>query len=79
MDEKWFDLTPQQMRLYLTQNEIEEGNELQRKTRSKHYIEKVMFLCAVACPHFNDDGECIFDGKIGLWPFVEKVLRHRGC
>ena len=33
-----------------------------------------MFLCAGAGPRFNDDGEFIFDGKIGLWPFVETTV-----
>ena len=38
---------------------------------------KVMFLAAVARPQFNDNGECVFDGKIGMWPFVHKVPAKR--
>lgn len=36
-----------------------------------------MFLCAVARPRFNLEGEVIFDGKIGIWPFVEEVAAKR--
>lgn len=32
-----------------------------------------MFLCAVAHPRFDDSGTCIFDGKLGIWPFIQKV------
>lgn len=37
-----------------------------------------MFLTAVARPRFNADGQCIFDGKIGIWPFTEQVAAKRG-
>ena len=36
-----------------------------------------MFLAAVAHPHSNAEGECIFEGKIGMWPFVERVEAKR--
>jgi hypothetical protein len=36
-----------------------------------------MFLAAVARPRFDDDGVCTFDGKIGIWPFVERVAAKR--
>jgi hypothetical protein len=36
-----------------------------------------MFLCALARPRFDDNGNCTFDGKIGMWPFVEKVEAQR--
>ena len=43
-----------------------------RTCRSKKFMEKIMFLCAVARPRFDPvTNECIFDGKIGIWPFVE--------
>jgi hypothetical protein len=35
-----------------------------------------MFLTTVARPRYNAEGECTFDGKIGIWPFLERV-RHR--
>ena len=31
-----------------------------------------MFLCAVARPRFDTARNCTFDGKIGVWAFVEK-------
>ena len=27
-----------------------------------------MFLCAVACPHFNPSANSWWDGKLGIWP-----------
>ena len=36
-----------------------------------------MFLCAVARPRFDPAGECTFDGKIGLFPFVERAPAQR--
>lgn len=36
-----------------------------------------MFLTCVARPRFSRTGECIFDGKIGLFPFTEVVLAKR--
>jgi hypothetical protein len=35
-----------------------------------------MFLSAVAQLRF-ENGECVFDGKIGIWPFVERVAAKR--
>jgi hypothetical protein len=29
-----------------------------------------MFLTAVARPCFDEDGNCTFDGKVSMWPFV---------
>ena len=48
-----------------------------RSTRHKSHIIKVMFLCAIARPRFNQAGVCTFDGKIGLWPFTETVVALR--
>jgi len=31
---------------------------------------KVMFLCALARPRMDNEGNCIFDGKIGCFPLV---------
>ncbi len=36
-----------------------------------------MFLCALARPRFDDNGNCTFDEKIGMWPFVEEVEAQR--
>ena len=48
-----------------------------RTVGHKSHILKVMFLVAVARPRYNDDDECTFDGKIGAWPFVERVAARR--
>jgi hypothetical protein len=64
---------------------MKNGSSLQKRTCAyilhlarmfrvnKDHIIKAMFLCAVAHPCFNPAGECTFDGKIGLFPFVERV------
>jgi hypothetical protein len=36
-----------------------------------------MFLSAVARPRFDELGNCTFDGKIGMWPFVKQVAAQR--
>ncbi|KAK9672628.1 hypothetical protein RND81_12G113300 [Saponaria officinalis] len=39
---------------------------------SKRYITKVMFMCAVSRPIYDAEGELIFDGKIGMFPFTKQ-------
>lgn len=73
VDEKWFFLTEQQMRMYLAPGE----EAPLRVSQKKDHVVKVMFLAAVARPRYNENGECIFDGKIGMWPFVERVAARR--
>jgi len=73
IDEKWFFLTEKNMRTYLGEDE----DEPERTTRNKNHIVKVMFLAAVARPRFDEDGNCTFDGKIGIWTMVEKVRTKR--
>ena len=37
-----------------------------------------MFVCAIAKPRFHpESGECLFDGKIGIWSFIERVAAQR--
>jgi len=36
-----------------------------------------MFLAATARPRYDDQGNCTFDGKIGIWPFVERKQAQR--
>lgn len=40
-----------------------------RSAKSSKFIPKVMFTAVVARPVFNAQGECIFDGKVGIFPF----------
>ena len=37
-----------------------------RIVSNKNHLTKVMFLIAVMRPMYDQDGNCIFDGKIGL-------------
>ncbi|ETV70494.1 hypothetical protein H257_14149 [Aphanomyces astaci] len=62
LDEKWF---------YITKKEPK------RECKSKQYITKVMFLCTVARPRYNHTTDSWWDGKIGIWPFVEPVAAQR--
>eukprot|EP00977_Amphora_coffeiformis_P010639 scaffold2509_cov169-Amphora_coffeaeformis.AAC.7 len=73
IDEKWFYITEQNMRVYMTPNEIEKKS-LQRETKHKSHLIKVMFIAAVARPRFDEEGNCMFDGKIGLWPVTEQYV-----
>jgi hypothetical protein len=67
IDEKWFYMTRINERYYIVPGERLPHRSLQ----SKNFIPKVMFLAAVARPRRNESGDWIFDGKIGIWPFVE--------
>ncbi|XP_074346638.1 uncharacterized protein LOC141685434 [Apium graveolens] len=48
-----------------------------RTCKSKRFITKVVFMSAVDRPRFDQDENCIFDGKIGIFPFTkeEPVVR----
>ncbi|KAM0925167.1 hypothetical protein ACQ4PT_004375 [Festuca glaucescens] len=37
----------------------------------------VMFLAAVARPHFDANGNVVFDGKLGIWPFTYQEAAKR--
>ncbi len=66
IDEKWFYMTKVKENYYLLPSE----EAPQRTTKSKRFITKVMFLAAVARPRFDHVKNELFDGKIGIWPFV---------
>jgi hypothetical protein len=72
VDEKYFFLTKGQLNLYLVPGET--GPE--RSVGHKGHILKAMFP-AIARPQYNATGECMFDGKIGMLPFVEQVAARR--
>ena len=74
MDEKWFYKSKGSQNYYLANEEEEPYQPCQ----SKHYIDKIMFLCVIARPRFDEDGNCTFDGKIGMFPFAtEKPAERR--
>ncbi|XP_042065699.1 uncharacterized protein LOC121809230 [Salvia splendens] len=73
IDEKWFYMTKASDRYYLLPDE----DEPYRACKSKRFITKVMFMCAVSRPQFGTDGQTIFDGKIGIFSFTEQVPAKR--
>ena len=66
IDEKWFYRTRCNQKYYLANDE----ERPHREVKSKNFIEKVMFLTVVTRPRFDENGNCTFDGKIGVFPFV---------
>ncbi|XP_074373784.1 uncharacterized protein LOC141714147 [Apium graveolens] len=79
INEKWFYLSKKSQRAYLEKNE--KGKY--RSAKSSKFIPKVMFTAAVARPGFNAQGECIFDGKLGIFPFTyqepaKRTSKYRG-
>jgi hypothetical protein len=73
VDEKWFFITEKTLRVYCIPGE----KVPERYAQNKDHLIKVMFLCAIARPRYDAAGECIFDGKIGMWPFVETRIARR--
>lgn len=66
IDEKLFYQTRTNQTYYLANEEP----ETLRTCQSKRFIEKVMFLAAVARPRFDTSRNQKFDGKLGIWPFT---------
>ena len=73
IDEKWFYICTESSTFYIAKDE----KEPHFQAKSKRYLPKVMFLCAVARPRFDSSGQCVFDGKLGIWPFVSTVEAKR--
>ncbi|XP_057526369.1 uncharacterized protein LOC130805603 [Amaranthus tricolor] len=73
IDEKLFYITRTQQTFYLTLDEIEPYRGIQ----SKIFVPKIMFMCAVARSIFSSEGEMIFDGKIGIFPFIHEEAAQR--
>lgn len=73
IDEKWFFLTKDADKYYLLPVE----DEPHRTCKSKRFIPKVMFMCAVARPQKGQNGDPDFDGKLGIFPFITKEPAKR--
>ncbi|XP_042012409.1 uncharacterized protein LOC121760879 [Salvia splendens] len=73
IDEKWFFMTKCTDRYYLLPDE----EEPYRSCKSKRFITKVMFMCAVCKPYFAEDGDVIFDGKVDIFPFTTQEPAKR--
>eukprot|EP00903_Cladosiphon_okamuranus_P008822 g8449.t1 len=73
VDEKWFYICKDGQKYYLFDDE----NPPSRKVQHKSHITKVMFLGVVARPRRNTANNSSFSGKIGIYPFTEKVRAQR--
>lgn len=75
LDEKWFQLFEETERCIIVPGETVKN----RSTKSKRYIGKLMFLSAIGRPRYDPvTRECRFNGKYGIWPFIELVPAARG-
>ncbi|KAI3940898.1 hypothetical protein MKW98_008270, partial [Papaver atlanticum] len=70
---KWFYITKTAQIYYLHAEE----DEPLRTCKSKRFITKIMFLTVVARPRFDHAKQEMFDGKIGIWPFVIREAAKR--
>ena len=68
IDEKWFNMSKTIETYYIMTDE----EEPHRTCKSKNFITKVMFLAATGRPRFDGEWKVLFDGKIGIFPFVTK-------
>ena len=66
IDEKWFYITEQTACFLLAPGE----EPPHRTAKSKWFITKVIFMCAVAAPRHDTIKNRFFDNKLGVWPFV---------
>ena len=73
IDEKWFYLTKKTQRVYLAHKE----KIPYRAAKSSKFIPKAMLLGAVARPRWSPHGQSTFDGKIGIFPFINRVAAVR--
>lgn len=73
VDEKWFYLVKDRKRYY----HLNDETAPHRSVQSKRFITKVMFLCAVARPRYDYHRKRMFDGKLGIWPFITKEPAKR--
>ena len=68
LDEKWFYLVKDGGRFYLTADEVPPRTI---SVSHKSHITKVMFLCALARPQYNNTTRQWFTGLIGIYPVGE--------
>ncbi|VFQ65301.1 unnamed protein product [Cuscuta campestris] len=73
IDEKWFDITKQTSTYYALPDEADPYRTIQ----SKSFIPKIMFLAGVGRPRYGEDGELLWDGKIGIFPFTYEAPAQR--
>lgn len=74
VDEKWFFLVKDGGRYYLAADETPPDAI---RVQHKSHITKVMFLCALARPKYNNTTRQWFDGLIGIYPVGELSMYQR--
>jgi hypothetical protein len=74
LDEKWFFIMKDREKVYLFPEEAPPGAP---RVQNKRFITKVMFLAAVGRPHRYGHRQ-IFNGLVGIWPFIETAVAKRG-
>lgn len=72
LDEKWFNIMEDSSTMIIVPGETPPH----RTCKHKRFLGKIMFLSAIARPRFSE-GECTFDGKIGIFPFVKEEPAER--
>ncbi|XP_074318816.1 uncharacterized protein LOC141655644 [Silene latifolia] len=75
MDEKWFFITSDNEKVYIVEGE--EPPYRSRFARKGSLQRSCSFMCAISRPIYGADGELIFDGKIGMFPFKHEVPAAR--
>jgi hypothetical protein len=69
IDEKWFHRTRKTQNMYLSHREKASERSCKHK--------KIMFLSAMARPRYNAESNCVFDGKIKVWTYVDYVQAQK--
>ncbi|VFQ95320.1 unnamed protein product [Cuscuta campestris] len=73
IDEKWFEISKKSTTFYALPTEA----DTYRTVQNKSFIPKIMFLAAVGRPRYGVDGELMWDGKIGIFPFTYLAAAQR--
>jgi hypothetical protein len=73
IDEKWFWLCKDGEKYLL----VDDEEAPTRRVRHKKYMDKVMFLTALARPRWDHHANRYFDGKIGIWPIGHYAAAQR--
>lgn len=67
--EKWFYIQRTSQTIYLSPRE----DDSHFVAKSKSFIEKVMVLVAIVRSRYDRHRKKMFDGKVGMWSFVEVI------
>jgi len=73
IDEKWFWMEKTKINIYKLASE----GQTYRHIKNKTHIVKVMFLSAVSRPSYDTHRHEYFNGKIGIWPFIETKVAKK--